>query len=489
MKNKFLKIIQTRPIFLILLPFFFVLHGLIRYYDPGIIMDAIILYLVYITASVLIAITAWLYLRQTIKAAFFSFIIIGYNFFFGSCYDFIKKISGDTFFLKYSFLIPVTVIVFLTIVLLLKKSKKSFERANSFLNYLFIILIFIDIIRFLTKLSGSEPIRADNLSGLFLRSNTSKPDIYLIVADEYAGKKQLRDLFHFDNIAFEDSLKTRGFFVMNHSLSNYNATTYSMASMFSMGYIRGLKDSIINHQKILSCREIINNNNLLHFFNERKYTTYNCSPFTFNKKKKAVFNPFFPTWKSLLTSETFLYRIKQDIGYKFASKKNIEKIIRYHYYNNKKIDSLTRMIAANETGPKFVYTHLAMPHYPYYFDRNGNEVHISKINSSFKNNREAYIDYLLYSNKKLLSLVDYILLHSSQPPIILLISDHGFRQYGTEASRNYQFMNLNAVLVPDRNYTGFYDGQSNINEFRIILNSQFGQKLPLLKDSTSFVVE
>jgi hypothetical protein len=51
----------------------------------------------------------------------------------------------------------------------------------------------------------------------------------------------------------------------------------------------------------------------------------------------------------------------------------------------------------------------------------------------------------------------------------------------------YHFMNLNSVYIPDGNYTGFYDGMLNVNQFRVILNSQFGQKLPLLKDYTSFI--
>ena len=43
--------------------------------------------------------------------------------------------------------------------------------------------------------------------------------------------------------------------------------------------------------------------------------------------------------------------------------------------------------------------------------------------------------------------------------------------------------------MPDGNNSGFYDGMSNVNQFRVLLNSQFKQKLPLLKDSTNFLIE
>ena len=108
-----------------------------------------------------------------------------------------------------------------------------------------------------------------------------------------------------------------------------------------------------------------------------------------------------------------------------------------------------------------------------------------------KVDKKAYIEYLVYFNKKLLELADYIKTNSTHPPIIIFMSDHGFRQFeaGEKIDNLYQFMNINAVFMPDGNYSGFYDGMSNVNQFRVILNSQFGQQLPILKDSTSFLRE
>jgi hypothetical protein len=50
-------------------------------------------------------------------------------------------------------------------------------------------------------------------------------------------------------------------------------------------------------------------------------------------------------------------------------------------------------------------------------------------------------------------------------------------------------MNLCAVFLPGCNYSGFYDGLSPVNTFRVILNSQFGQQFSLLKDSSIFLYE
>ena len=139
--------------------------------------------------------------------------------------------------------------------------------------------------------------------------------------------------------------------------------------------------------------------------------------------------------------------------------------------------------------PKFVYTHLVIPHYPYYFDSTGKSIPYEKLTEDLAFNKEAFISYLKYSNNQLLNLTDYILATSKKPPVIILMSDHGFREFKEATDKKYHFLNLNAIYFPDRNYSSFYKGMSNINQFRILFNSQFGQQLSLLKDSSSFLSE
>ena len=122
-------------------------------------------------------------------------------------------------------------------------------------------------------------------------------------------------------------------------------------------------------------------------------------------------------------------------------------------------------------------------------DRNGNPFSGTDSLPGFERIKFEYTEHLLYTNKRLLQLIDHIMQNIQQPPVILLASDHGFRQYMGETDKKYYFMNLCAVLLPGRKYEGFYEGMTTINIFRSILNSQFGQSLPMLKDSTSFLIE
>ncbi len=147
--------------------------------------------------------------------------------------------------------------------------------------------------------------------------------------------------------------------------------------------------------------------------------------------------------------------------------------------------NLTSEIASQKKHQsKFVYTHLMMPHYPYYYDSKGNPLPIEKLGGLNRVNAKDYIEYLQYSNKRLLELTDHILTNSPSPPIIIILSDHGFRHPEKNVDMSYDFINLNAVYFPDKDYFGFYDSITNVNMFRIVLNKYFKQNLPLLKDST-----
>ncbi|MCW3116897.1 MAG: synthase family protein, partial [Chitinophagaceae bacterium] len=162
-----------------------------------------------------------------------------------------------------------------------------------------------------------------------------------------------------------------------------------------------------------------------------------------------------------------------------------QKIIYEHLHFNDDIFELTRTLSAQKTvEPKFVYAHLMIPHHPYYFDSKGDSLPLKKL-LRFKNtDSNDYIEYLKYGNKKIMQLVDDILASSPTPPVIMLLSDHGFRHPAKTTDRKYDFMNLNAIYLPRKNYSQFNDSITNVNHFRVFFNSCFNQHLTLLKDST-----
>lgn len=483
--------LQTKPVFLYLLPVFFVLHGFIENFHISLAKESIHLTVNYLAISLLMASLFWFLFRNFYKASLISFFILVFNFFFGSLHDFLKKDFGNIIIVKYSFIITVTLLVLTLLIAYIKKTKKNITRFGLYLNCLLLLLITIEIVKLFTVVVKSKSVYTDDLSKKIIACDTcARPDIYLIIADEYAGSTELRDIFSFDNSAFENQLENRGFHLIHKTKSNYNATVYSMSSLFNMTYVNNLEQNVVTQRDMFTCRELIKNNNLLLFLRKKGYQTFNYSPFDFDDKESFVINPFFASKKKLFTSQTFVNRFWRDLGYHFLSKKKIKAEKDKHKYNNIKIDSSSRIIAAKKyTNPKFVYIHLSMPHHPYYFDSKGKESLYNTVTYSYPEEKKDYVQYLLYANKRLLSLIDHIKGGTQVSPIIILMSDHGYRQFTETVDPKYYFMTLNAVCLPNEDYSGFYDGMSNVNQFRILLNSQFGQKLPLLKDSTTFLKE
>jgi len=96
--------------------------------------------------------------------------------------------------------------------------------------------------------------------------------------------------------------------------------------------------------------------------------------------------------------------------------------------------------------------------------------------------RAKYIQYLRYTNTVLLKIVDEIIQSNKTPPVIILMSDHGFR-WLPGGDDTYAFSNLFSIYLPDKNYGLFNDSITNVNVFRALLNAKFCQQLPMLKDT------
>lgn len=488
-------IIKTLPFFLYGLSFFFVLHGFTENFGIVPPADAFLLFLKYSGFSVILAFLFWILYKNFTKASLVVFFIMAYNFFFGKLHDISKIIFKNSFVIKYSFILPATIVLLVLLILYLKKTDKPFTLTTKYLNWLFIILILLDAGNLTLKIIKNDNRSIENRAGFTDCNTCPKPDIYLIMADEYAGQTELQHIFNFDNTPFFTELEKRGFHVVSNSLANYNFTQYSVASLFNMSYLTEFSGNPYSQDELAKTLAILKENRILHYLLSQGYSFYNYSMFDFTGHPSPVSPTFIPLKNILITSQTFTNRIRRDVGFHLVTRFKTKKVFSNFYYtdlnNNNKLYELTKSIASKKSKhPKFVYTHLVMPHFHYYFDKKGEPTPLEKImDNYYSRNKTAYIEYLQYANEKLLALIDHIKKSAEKPPIILLMSDHGYRQFnkGEQVDSKYYFMNINSILIPGNNYSGFYDGLSNVNQFRVLLNSQFNLHLPLLKDSVSFL--
>ncbi len=483
----------TKAWYLFLLPLFFVIHVCAE--NAGLVPFrlAFLIFLEFAAVALALSLLFFSLLRDFPKASLAASFLLSFNLFFGSLHDWLKENFNNSFLAKYSVLISLIIISLIVLLILLKRSKKNFRQLSLFLNILFFLFILTDIIKLSAFALQPRKPDVENLHNKLAGCETcSRPDIYLIITDGYPGDTVLKKYFKYDNSAFTSGLKERGFHIVPHSTSNYNFTVYTVASLFNMDYIQNLnKDHSVTQQDIYLCRDLIKISNFSHFLELNGYKTENFSFMNVGGDNNKIRLAYFPPKRALFTSQTFVNRFFRNAGF------NIPFLAKFFYrdirnadFNNTMMDSLIRKTSmARSEEPRFVFSQLIMPHHPYFYDSLGNKRNPEELSTDSLQEKQNFIQYLVYTNKKLLSLTDHILSTSKNLPVIILMSDHGYRKFSDTALNNYQFMTLNAVYFPDKNYSGFYDGMSTVNQLRVLLNNRFGQNLPMLKDSSSFFIE
>jgi hypothetical protein len=300
--------------------------------------------------------------------------------------------------------------------------------------------------------------------------------------DAYAGEKTLRNLFSFDNTSFLNDLKERNFNIIKNSTSNYNITPISIASLLNIDYV-AYQGTDLGNIPMYPMYKLIDTSRLVSFFKLLGYEFINNSIFTVDGQPPPAMQAITPASTMILESQTLVNRIKKDLGYHLINW-HIVKSYRGDDYaimknNNKIIKKIKELAHDPGKKPRFSYSHLTMPHFPYYFDEDGKPFSLSEIVEGKGNewHQERYLEYLKYTNTVVIDLVDYVLAHSKKPPVIIILSDHGFRLHSQKGHEEYDFYNLNATFLPPQYPAAFEESLSNISYMRELLNLLFDQHL------------
>tara|TARA_B100001179_G_scaffold146872_1_gene106481 strand:- start:66 stop:782 length:717 start_codon:yes stop_codon:yes gene_type:complete len=139
-------------------------------------------------------------------------------------------------------------------------------------------------------------------------------------------------------------------------------------------------------------------------------------------------------------------------------------------------------IKGTEDAPVFAIAHFRLPHEPFIYDSAGNSVKTAQSD----NQKEAYLEQLIYSNKKILELVNNILENTTRDPVIIVISDHGYRaEIDWENPSNEDYVSgfniLAAYHIPNE-MDNLPETISPTNIFRIIFNSYLDTEFEMLED-------
>jgi hypothetical protein len=101
-----------------------------------------------------------------------------------------------------------------------------------------------------------------------------------------------------------------------------------------------------------------------------------------------------------------------------------------------------------------------------------------------------YREQVIYADERVGQMIDQVLAQSKQPPVIVLMGDHGPRS-GVKAEPSLADLeecmsNLTAIYLPGKHDAGLYPQITPVNIFRVVLNDYFDAKLPLLEDRSYY---
>jgi hypothetical protein len=488
----FISVLSFLPYFLLLFPLFIVLHTenlfhhLIDYHFVW--KDILFLFLVPWLAFIFFY---FLVRRSWMNASVCTALFLFFFYFTGVVKPVLNRLH--TVFAHYNVLLTCIFLILAGAVLLLRK-KKIHRKTIVFLNLLFIVLNAIEFIQLITDKKSSTDLgdHSKQISNMYTPCiGCVKPDIYYILFDGYSSSKSLLENFNFRNEQLDSFLIQNRFYIPVNSKSNYNLTPFSISSCFNMNYLSGI-DTLKDYYQtdFMPGINSVYRNELFPILQKEKYRILNLS--IFNVKDYPAKVPPFDMWDL-----TYLYQrhnlfqtLHNDIGWNFhwgfAGDPGSYSANRDHHFEAT-LDEFSRSVKQHHEAPTFTYAHFFIPHGPFTYDSSGHKKKVQFYLSATES-KTAYVEQVKFCNRVIQKIIKEIMDNkdTARPVVIILQGDHGFRFYD-RTKKEKEFPNLSAFYFSNGDYSQLYDSISNVNTFRVVFNTFFKQKYPLLKDRSFFL--
>ncbi|MFA5239205.1 MAG: sulfatase-like hydrolase/transferase [Phycisphaerae bacterium] len=387
------------------------------------------------------------------------------------------------------------------------RSRKDFTKATAILNIIAGILIALPVLNIISHQFNNLKRTGRDNNSMSTQTNSpstikkqSYPDIYFIILDAYARQDILKEIYNFDNSEFLDFLRKKGFYIADRSASNYCQTGLSVGSCFNLSYLDEFVKQIGRDNKSRKPLEmIIKKSFVLAYLKKHGYKTVAFASGRFETELQNADAYLEPG-----TSANMFYNALKNMTPLpdiMVAKKTYNEFDKYRQNILYMLDNLGKVAGAFQS-PKFVFAHIETPHPPFVFGPNGEEKNIeARLNDhdgnwlirpgrlSLEEYRGYYRDQIIFLNGRMEKVVDEILKNSKQPPIIMILGDHGPRSgtvwedpEKTDASECMSI--LNAYYLPNNGDKLLYPEITPVNSFRVIFNYYFGEQKELLPDKS-----
>ena len=443
-------------IFPFLLAFFPSWILILKNYDELIFQD-ILISLAIVSVSIII----WIVIRKIIKngnkAALITGVGVVFFFYFGYVQDALKGILVSNIPVnKTSILVPISIIIFIILTVYFIKSKNNFESIIKIANVVSITLILVVCVQFIIPGASAE-----------------KPNVYHIILDEYTDNEILTKKFGYNNEKFLEFLNNNGFYMHDKLFSTFGSTVKELNVILNMEYPKKLRWMSEDY-------ESLNNNKVMSIFSNQDYSVIETNSMM--------------RWKNFSDVDTKLCYDTNFINSEFLDQVLGKSIIRYFlekYQQDTRRDTIRctfnvlNEITLKTDGPKYVFSHVYVPHPPFLFGPNGENVipdrrEISGLQSW--ENPQGYVNQLIYATNEITVVIKNIV--KNDPNAIIIVQGDTGTLTGADISKKtmkeiYQAHSiLYAVRIPDVEDS---DYMIPVNTYRIIFNNYFNMNYDYLE--------
>jgi hypothetical protein len=379
-------------------------------------------------------------------------------------------------------------------ILIIVKTKRKLNNATTIITVMAIALIVFPAVNITTYYFQQNENYENYETVNFIQDVEieNAPNIYYIILDEYAPQKTLLDTFSFDNSNFLDYLREKGFYVASESYANYSTTFQTLASVLNMEYVNWIGDEIEeNSNDHHLAYKLVEKNKVMSFLKSKGYVIANTdSGYEISRTIQSA-NLNLCGENQLFNSEFLVMTLRNSIlnpiyvkmfepGFRERTLCTFDEIPKVQFKTDK---------------PVFVFSHILLPHGPYFWGPNGEHLTPGKytLEGGYDRPVEGYLDQLQFVNKKMKVMIEEILSSSNRQSIIVIQSDTG-------PSINYQIGEVNEKMIKERlstvtfvylpnNQDVFYEGITPVNVFPIIFNTFFDENFEILEDKSYFSLE
>jgi hypothetical protein len=437
-------------IFPFLLAFLPAWQLILKNYDELIFQD-ILISLSIIAVSIAIWVVITKIIKNGNKAALITGVGVAFFFYFGYLQDALFYPLNKT-----SVLMIISIIVFIISAIYFVKSKKNFALSIKIANVFTVTMILFTLIQFVIPGALAE-----------------KPNVYHIILDEYTDNEILLKKFGYNNEKFLEFLNKNGFYMPDKTFSTFGSTPNELNLILNMDYP-------ISSGWVSDAYQDLKTNKVMSTFSDQNYSVIETN--------SAM------RWKDFSDVDTHLCYDVDFINSEFLDQVLRKSIIRYfmeqHQTDTRRdivrctFNELSE-IALQSNGPTYVFAHLYVPHPPFIFGPNGENVtpdhsEISGLQSW--ENPQGYLNQLIYATSEI-SVVITNIVENDPNAIIILQGDTG-TSTGTDGTTTtmkdiYQIHSiLYAVRIPDVNN---FENAIPVNTYRIIFNNYFDMNYEYLE--------